>query len=331
MTAFVTGGSGFVGGALVRRLASAGTEVFAAVRTDEAATTVERLGARPVRVDLADVDATARAMRGCDVVFHVAGVNRLCPRHEAAMHAGNVDLPVSVVRAAARAGVGRVVHTSSAATIGEEAGTVGREDSPHRGWFLSPYERTKYLGERTVLALGPELGIDVVSVNPASVQGPGRATGTGRLFLRVASARTAALFRTWISIVDVDDCAEGHVLAAERGRAGERYVLCGTSLPVAEAVELLRARTGRPERVLWVPRPVVRASVPVAALVAGLSRREDPPVCPAAVRTLLHGHRYDGSRAAEELGLRTTPVEVTLDKTLAWAAERRMLPPVAPT
>jgi dihydroflavonol-4-reductase len=235
------------------------------------------------------------------------------------------------VRAGARAGGGRVVHTSSAATLGEEAGTVGREDSPHRGWFLSPYERTKYLGERTALALGRELGVDVVSVNPASVQGPGRATGTGRLFVRIANARAAALFRTWISVVDVDDCAEGHVLAAERGRPGARYVLCGASLPLSRAVEVLRARLGRPEHVVWVPRAVVRAGVPVAALVAGLSRGDEAPVCPAAIRTLLHGHRYDGSRATEELGLRTTPIEVTLEKTLAWAVERRMLRPVAPT
>ncbi|MGE5226894.1 MAG: NAD-dependent epimerase/dehydratase family protein [Planctomycetaceae bacterium] len=331
MTAFLTGGSGFVGGALLRRLVGGGTKVVAAVRSPAAASAVRLLGARAIEVDLADVDSTAAAMRGCEVVFHVAGVNRLCPRHEATLHAGNVDLPASVVRAAARAGVGRVVHTSSAATLGEEAGTVGREDSPHRGWFLSPYERTKYLGERTAFALGRELGIDVVSVNPSSVQGPGRETGTGRLFLRIASARTAVLFRTWISVLDVDDCAEGHVLAAERGRPGERYVLCGASLPMAEAVELLRSRTGRPERVVWIPRAVMRASVPVAALVARLFRGEDPPVCPAAIRTLLHGHRYDGSRAAEELGLRTTPIEATLKKTLAWAAERRMLPPVAPT
>ncbi|MGZ4150040.1 MAG: hypothetical protein ACXVQJ_08380, partial [Actinomycetota bacterium] len=171
---------------------------------------------------------------------------------------------------------------------------------------------------------------DVVSVNPSSVQGPGRETGTGRLFLRTAAARTAVLFRTWISLVDVEDCAEGHVLAAERGRPGERYVLCGAALPVAEAVGLLRARTGRPEHVVWVPRVVVRALGPVSAAAARLSRGDDPPVCPAAVRTLLHGHRYDGSRAAEELGLRYTPIEVTLEKTLAWAAERRMLPPVAP-
>ncbi len=330
MTAFLTGGSGFVGGALLRRLTAGGTEVVAAARTDAAAETVAALGARPVRVDLTDTGATAEAMRGCDVVFHVAGLNRLCPRDEAALYAVNVDLASSVVRAAADAGVARVVHTSSAATLGEETGTIGREGSPHRGRFLSPYERTKYLGEHAVLALGRELGIDVVSVNPSSVQGPGRETGTGRLFLRIARARTAVLFRGWISLVDVEDCAEGHALAAERGRPGERYVLCGAALPVADAVELLRARTGRPEHVVWVPRAAVRALVPVSAAVARLSRGDDPPVCPAAVRTLLHGHRYDGSRATEELGLRYTALADTLDRTLAWAAERRMLPPAAP-
>ncbi|MGZ4149724.1 MAG: NAD-dependent epimerase/dehydratase family protein, partial [Actinomycetota bacterium] len=159
MTAFLTGGSGFLGGALIRRLVAGGTEVVAAARSADAAVVVERLGARPARVDLADVAATAEAMRGCDVVFHVAGANRLCPRDEAVLYAGNVDLATSVVHAAAEARVGRVVHTSSAATLGEESGATGREDSPHRGRFLSSYERTKYLGERAVLALGRELGI----------------------------------------------------------------------------------------------------------------------------------------------------------------------------
>lgn len=325
MTAFVTGGSGFVGGAVVRRLVAGGRDVVAAVRSDAAATTLERLGARAVRVDLSDVRATSGAMRGCEVVFHVAGANRLCPRDPAALYAANVDLAVTVARAAADAGVSRMVHTSSAATLGETEGATGREDSPHRGHFLSAYERTKYLGERAVFVAGRELGLDVVVVNPASVQGPGRATGTARLFLRVARARTAVLYHTWISVVDVDDCAEGHLLAAERGRPGRRYVLCGAALPVTDAVALLRDRTGRPRRIVWVPRPAMRALGPVSVLATAFSRGGEPPLCPTAVRTLLHGHRYDGSRAAQELGLSYTALEDSLERTLAWAREHGML------
>jgi dihydroflavonol-4-reductase len=127
------------------------------------------------------------------------------------------------------------------------------------------------------------------------------------------------LVRTWVSVVDVDDCAEGHVLAARHGVPGERYVLSGPSLRVDEALEALRTVTGGPGRVLWVPSLAVRAIAPFTALAA-LSRRDaDPFVCPAVVRTLLHGHRYDGTRATRELGLHYRPLAETLERTLAWA------------
>lgn len=322
MTAVVTGASGFVGGAIVRMLLADGESVVALVRSREAAAKVSAIGADPVIVDLTDTDASARAMRGAETVFHVAGRNAMCPRRPETLHRDNVDLAVAVVRAAADAGVGRVVHTSSAATLGEEAGAVGREDTIHRGWFLSPYERSKCLGERAVLAAGRRLEMNVVVVNPCSVQGPGRATGSAQLLLRVARSRRPVLVRTWISVVDVDDCAAGHVLAARHGVPGERYVLSGASLPVGDAFETLRAVTGGPRRVLWIPALAVRAVAPITAL-AGLGRGDgDPLVCPAVVRALLHGHRYDGSRAARELGLRYRPLAETLERTLAWARLR---------
>jgi dihydroflavonol-4-reductase len=324
MTAVVTGGSGFVGGAIVRRLVADGQDVLALVRSAAASTAASALGARPVIVDLVDVPAVSDAIRGADVVFHVAGRTAMCPRRPELLDRDNVDLAVSVVRAAARAGVPRVVHTSSAATLGERAGEVGREDAPHRGWFLSPYERSKYLGERAVLGAAPDLGVEVVVVNPCSVQGPGRHAGSAELLWRVARSRVPVLVKTWISMIDVDDCAEGHVLAASRGVAGERYVLSGASLGVPQALEVLRSVTGGPHRVLWVPPRVVRAVGPLTEL-ARLGSMNDPLVCPAVVRTLLHGHRYDGTRATRELGLRYRPVEETLERTLSWARDRGFL------
>ena len=127
----------------------------------------------PSAGDLFDEGALVAGMHGCDTVFHVAGVNAMCLRDPNAMLRTNVDGSASVVQAAARAGVARVVFTSSAATIGEPRGVVGTEDTPHRGTFLSAYERSKFLAERRVLELGAELGVDVVCVNPSSVQGPG--------------------------------------------------------------------------------------------------------------------------------------------------------------
>jgi dihydroflavonol-4-reductase len=312
----VTGGSGFVGGALVARLLAEGRTVRALARSERAAAALNRAGADTVRGDLGDAGSLARAMRGCDLIFHAGGVNAMCLRDPTEMMRTNVEGSANVVRAAAEAGVARVVHTSSAAAIGEASGAVGREDSPHRGSFLSRYEESKYRSEREVLALGRELGVEVVSVNPSSVQGPGRTGGSARLLLDLMNGRLP-IVDTFLSIVDVDDCTEGHLLAAERGRAGERYLLSGVTLHTRHAVGLLRAETGRPHRVRRVP-PVAARLAGVLGEAGGALTGRDPPICRELVRTILHGHRYDGSRAVRELGLTYTPIHDTIARTVAW-------------
>jgi dihydroflavonol-4-reductase len=238
----------------------------------------------------------------------------------------NVEGSATMVRAAAAAGVGRVVYTSSSSAIGEPQHTVGREDSPHRGSYLSAYERSKHLAERRVFELAGSLDVPVVSVNPSSVQGPGRATGSARLLLEVVNGRLPVLVDTTISLVDIEDCARGHVLAETRGTPGERYLLSGASLTTPEAVDLLDRIWGLPRRVRFAPGWVAAMGGEIAWLGARALRR-DATLCPEAVRTLLHGHRYDGSRAARELGLRYTPVETTLRRTLEWCEERGLVPP----
>lgn len=321
----VTGGSGFVGGAVLDRLVAVGRDVRALVRSEAAAALVEARGARPVRGDVLDLPSLIEALRGCEVLYHAAGVNAICLRDARPMERVNVEGSGNVVRAAVATGVRRLVYTSSAAAIGEAPGTVGREDSPHRGWYLSRYERSKHLAERRVLAWASALGLDVVCVNPSSVQGPGRMGGTARLVLEIVNGRLPFLVDTYVSIVDVADCAEGHLLAEVHGRPGERYLLNGFSIPLREAVELLRDLTGEPRRARFAPRTLACAAGEAAELASVLLRR-DLPLCREAVRTLLHGHRYDGSRAERELGLRYTPAEETIRRTLAWYAERGLAP-----
>lgn len=321
----VIGGTGFIGGATLVRLVSEGREVRALARSPEAERTLRTAGAEPVRGDVLDPVALESAMRGCDTVFHMAGVNAMCVRDPRPMLRANVEGSGNVVAAAAAARVRRVVYTSSAAAIGEAEGTIGSEVSEHRGWFLSSYERSKCLAEERILSWGRELGIEVVSVNPASVQGPGRLEGSARLLLDVANDRLPTLVDTWLSVVDIADCAEGHLLAGVNGAPGARYILSGATLSTREAVELLRGITSHPRRVLWVPRGLVLAGgwAAEAAMHVGVT---DLPLCREVVRTLLHGHRFDGSRAERELGLRYTPIERTLRRTLAWYAERGLAP-----
>jgi dihydroflavonol-4-reductase len=315
---FVTGGSGVIGGALVARLIERGAEVLALARSDAAAAALGERGAHVVRGDALDEDALARGMDGCPLAFHVAGVNSLCVEDPEPMRRVNVDGAAVAVRAAARAGVPRLVHTSSAATIGEQPGTVGREDTPHRGWYLSTYERTKTEGERAVLEVAGETGQDVVLVNPSSVQGPGRAGGTGRFLLAFLDGRLKFFVPTNVSLVDIADCVEGHLLAAERGAAGERYLLNGMTLTITEALELAAGVVGVQRSPRLLPARVASVAATAVERAFRLARRH-PPVCREMVRTLLHGHRYDGSRAERELGLRYTDPRETVARTVEWA------------
>jgi dihydroflavonol-4-reductase len=317
----VTGGSGFIGGALVRRLVADGLEVRALARSVEAAARVESLGALAVRGDVMDPGSIAVAVQGCAVVFHAAGVNALCGADAAQMLRVNVEGSANVVRASAAAGVERLVYTSSAAAIGERRGTIGREDSQHRGSFLSHYERSKFLAERLVFQTALTSGLDVVAVNPSSVQGPGRTTGTARLLMAAATARFVPIVHTTVSLVDVDDCVDGHVRAGERGAAGERYVLCGAVLTTRTLMRLLQRSDGPRRRVVVLPRALVSVAGALTGPASRLLRRE-LPLCPELARTLLHGHAYDGSRSERDLGLRYTPIDDTLHRTIAWLRDR---------
>ena len=327
---FVTGGSGFVGGALVARLVERGDEVVGLARSEEAERALNARGARVVRGDVLDKDAMAAGMAGCALLYHVAGVNTMCPADPAALFHVNVRGAEAAVRAAGRAGVPRVVLTSSAASLGEASGTVGREDSPHRGSYLSLYERSKHEGEVAAFAAARRAGVELVSINPSSVQGPGRAGGTGKILIAYLNGRLRAFVDTNISIIDIADCVDGHLLGAERGVPGERYVLNSATLTSREALEIVAELTGVRHKVHFLP-PTVAAVA--GGLVEGAFRLRgrQPPVCREMVRTLLHGHRYDGSRAARELGLRYTPVAETFRRTIEWAVGEGLVPPPAQT
>jgi dihydroflavonol-4-reductase len=256
-------------------------------------------------------------MQGCEVVYHAAGVNALCFRDTAPLFEVNVRGSRNVVDAAAAAGVGRVVYTSSGAALGEVRGTVGSETSPHRGSFLSSYERSKYEAERAVLVAARDAGVEVVCVNPASIQGPGRATGSTRLLLDYLNGKLKAIVDSTVSLVDIADCTEGHLLAEARGKPGERYVLSGATLTVRQGIELLGRLTGINEPVRTLP-PAVATTAAVAVETVARLRGRTPRVCRDLVRTALHGHAYDGSKATRELGLEYRPVEETIRRTLDW-------------
>ena len=321
----VTGGTGTIGRSLIQRMVADGRQVVGLARSQASADALKEMGAEPVRGSVEDVDSIQVAAAGCGTLFHAAGVNAFCLRDPSPLFRVNVIGSLNVVSAAARAGVERVVYTSSAAVFGERTGTVGSESSEHRGSFLSEYERSKFEAERVVLETARSLDVDVVCVNPSSVQGPGRASGSGKILVLFLNGKLKVMVRTRVSLVDIADCTLGHLLAETKGKPGERYLLNGAALPIEEALAIVRRLTGVSHRVRFMP---AFGAMGGGALVDvfGRARRKDPKVCPEMVRTLLHGHTYDGSKAARDLGLEYTPVEETLARTVEWLRAEGLVP-----
>lgn len=310
---FITGATGVVGGHLLNALIERGDTVTALVRSEAAAKRLREVGATVVIGDITVPDVLPDAMWGADTVFHVAGVNEGCPRDASLMDRVNIEGAAAVVDAAAEAGAGRVVLTSSVTAIGEAEGMVGTEHTRHSGSYVSRYARSKHLGEQAALKMASDRGMDLVVVNPASVQGPGRSGGSAELIRRVLGSRRPLLVDVAVSIVDIADCTVGHLRAAEVGRSGERYILSGATLMVSDAVDLINAAAGTRVTPRWLPLALVRSvGLPLSRMIPSSL------ICPDMVRSLLHGHKYDNSKSRSELGLAYTPIADTFDRTIAW-------------
>lgn len=319
----ITGASGVVGKPLLRMLLDGGYEVNALMRSELPPGHGEP-GLEAIRGDLTDPDSLHELVDGCTWVFNVAGVNEMCVRDPRIMDAVNIGGVENIVQACVAGGVSRLIHTSSAVTIGEERGTVATERSEHRGWFLSDYERSKYLGE-TALFQAPS-SLEVVAVNPSSVQGPGRATGTGKLILDVVNGRLPIIFDSIVSLVDIDDCARAHLLAAAEGTPGQRYLVSGASLSVKDALALCEKFVEGFRLPRFVPGSVAAAAIRAAGSL-GRAMGRDFPLCAEMVRVMRFGHTYDGTRAVSELGLEYRSIEATFSRMMEWFRSEGLLNP----
>ena len=310
----ITGATGFVGGLLAARLVAEGRPVRALVRN---------LGDRErlpdPRVELAvghldDEESLVRAADGCEVVYHVAGVNQLCLADPAPLYRVNVEGTRRMLEAARRAGVRRVVHTSSAATLGGDGSSFMDETSGPPSEFTSHYARSKFEGEQVALACD---AVEVVVVNPSSVQGPGRTTGTASVFIGYLNGRLPFDLPARFGLCYTLDCVNGHLLAEAKGRPGQRYVLNTATLTTSEAIARIAVIAGRADRPRTLPLPMAMGAAGVAEAWARLRGRQ-PRLCRESVRTLGHPHLYDGSRATRDLGLRYTPLRQALEATVRW-------------
>jgi len=319
MVTFLTGATGFIGGAILNRLLREGKRVLTLVRSEEAACQLAAKGAHPVLGDLRNPVTYTEALRQSDLVIHAAGLNVFCLADPRPLYEVNVDGTRALLQTAGEAGVKRIVYTSSAVTIGEPYGQVAHEGTPHRGTFLSHYERSKYEAEQVALALARQ-GLPVVVLNPSSVQGPGRLHGTARIFLDYLNGRLPVVCGDWFSFVYIDDCVEAHLNAAQMGRVGERYLLSGASVTRRELLKTLEEVTGV-HRQLWQVGPRLALILGTGMEWGGRLSGRRPRFCAELIRTVLHGSRYDSAKAERELQLSFTPLRAMVFQTVVWYAQ----------
>ena len=320
-TMLVTGAAGFVGSAIVRVLLGAGFRVRALVRPDSRRDNLEGLDIELATGDVRDRASLDTAMRSCRGVFHVAADYRLWVPHPSEIYITNVRGSCNVLRAAARAGIERMVYTSSVATLGSNADGIPADEETPVGYrdMVGHYKRSKFLAERRVRELTSTIGMDVVIVNPAAPAGPRdiRPTPTGRMILGAARGRMPAYVDSGLDIVHVDDVAQAHLQAWQRGTSGRRYILGGENLSLKEILTRVARIAGRtPPR--WRVSPDVVLPVARAAETwARFSGRE--PLLTVAGVELARKHMYfSHARAARELGYAPRPAQAALEDAVRW-------------
>jgi|SRR5579875_300177 len=326
----VTGATGFVGSAVVRALLAQGYPVRALVRKGSDQRNLAGLSLELVEGDLADQTALARAVSGCRYVFHIAADYRLWVPDPAEMMRTNVEGTKNVMEAALAAGVERVVHCSSVAALGlTEDGSPADETTPVKeSVLIGPYKRSKYLAERAVLEMVRSRGLPAVIVNPSTPVGPRdlKPTPTGKMILDAAAGRMPGYLDTGLNIVHVDDVAFGHLLALERGRVGERYILGGENYALADLFKEIAEIAGVRPPFLKLSEPVLW---PVALVCEGLAYLANIP--PLVTRDHLRMARkrlfFSSEKAKAELGYAPRPARTALADAIAWFRTVGMLGP----
>jgi dihydroflavonol-4-reductase len=327
--AFVTGASGFVGSAVVRALIRSGFQVRALVRTGSPRVNLEGLTIDIAEGDMRDRAAVAAAVQGARYVFHVAADYRLWAPDPGEIFRTNVDGTRAVMGAALAAGVERVVYTSSVATLRLHAnGCPADETSPlSEDEAIGAYKRSKVAAERLVEDMVSRERLPAVIVNPSTPIGPRdvRPTPTGRIIIEAASGHMPAFVDTGLNVVHVDDVAAGHLAALRRGRIGERYILGGDNLSLADLLARIAVLTGRRPPRVRLPRALVYPLALAAESLAYITRRE-PFVTRDGLRMAKHKMFFTSAKAARELGYTSRPVDDALRDALQWFRAEGYLP-----
>ncbi len=317
----VTGATGFVGSAVARALLAQGRVVRALVRPNSDRTNLRNLNVEPREGSLEDAASLAAATTGCGALYHVAADYRLWVPKPETMYRVNVDGTRALMAAALAQGVERIVYTSSVATLGlHDDGTPADETTPSTlDDMIGPYKRSKFLAEEVVRGMVTEQDLPAVIVNPSTPIGPGdiKPTPTGRMIVEAALGRMPAFVDTGLNLVHVDDVAKGHLLAEERGRIGERYILGGENLTLREILRRVAVLVGRKPPRISLPIPALMPVAAVAEAVASVTGKE-PFVTRDGLRLARKTMFFSSEKAVTELGYAARPVDQALSDAVIW-------------
>jgi len=323
MTTLVTGATGFVGSHVARQLVSAGHTVKVLVRRSSDCRMLAGLCAERVEGDLCDPASLDRALSGVRRVFHVAADYRLWAADPAEIYESNVAGSRKLFDAARRAGVERVVYTSTVATIAvvREGALPNEETRAELSEMIGHYKRSKFLAEQEAVKAA-SAGLPLVIVNPTAPVGPGdwKPTPTGRIILDFLNGKMQAYVDTGLNVVGVEDVAAGHLLAAEKGRVGERYILGGWNMTLKQILDALAVISGRPAPRMRLPHAVALAAGYADQWFSRLAGRK-PQIPVDGVKMARHKMFVESDKAARELGYKAESVEGALGRAVRWYDE----------
>ena len=320
----VTGATGFVGSAVLRALVERGETVRVLARPSSPRRNLDGVACEVVEGDMTDAASMTRAMQGARQLYHVAADYRLWARDPGELRRANLTGAQAVMDAALTAGVERIVYTSSVATLrAADAATVVDETAPlAEAEAIGAYKQSKVAAERLVEQLVSERGLPAVIVNPSTPIGPRdiKPTPTGRMVLEAAQGKIPAFVDTGLNLVHVDDVAAGHLMAMERGRVGERYILGGQDLSLRDMLAEIAALTGRKAPTLALPRGPLYPLAYAAEAVAQVTGKE-PMLTRDALKMASHHMFFSSAKAERELGYVARPHVEALEGALAWFRE----------
>ena len=329
MTALVTGATGFVGSAVARALIADGEAVRVLARPNGDRRNLDGLELEVVEGDLNDPSSLARAVVGCSVVFHVAADYRLWTRNPDEMIRTNVEGSRALIRVACEAGAERIIYTSSVATLGiNKDGTPSDENTPStEADMIGDYKRSKFLAEEAVHAIIREDGAPVVIVNPSAPVGPNdiKPTPTGRMIVEAAAGRMPAFVDTGLNVVHVDDVAAGHLLAWKQGVLGERYVLGGEDMALADILAAIARICNRKPPTIRIPHGAIMPVAYIAEAWTRLTGGSEPFVTVDGIRMARKKMYFSSAKAERDLGYKARPVQQAFEDSVTWFREKGYL------